>query len=67
MAGWYKGKPSNFTPKDFHVNSDFLGGGYGVMSDLERGAIRTLAETEELFTGEVRDQRTRDYVEGRFG
>jgi len=23
--------------------------------------------TEELFTGEVRDQRTRDYVEGRFG
>jgi phosphate transport system ATP-binding protein len=23
--------------------------------------------TEELFTGEVQDQRTRDYVEGRFG
>ena len=23
--------------------------------------------TESLFTGEVRDQRTRDYVEGRFG
>ena len=23
--------------------------------------------TEELFTGEVKDQRTRDYVEGRFG
>ena len=23
--------------------------------------------TEDLFTGEVRDQRTRDYVEGRFG
>lgn len=34
----------------------FLGGGcieYGV--------------TEELFTGEVKDQRTRDYVEGKFG
>lgn len=23
--------------------------------------------TEDLFTGEVRDQRTRDYIEGRFG
>ena len=23
--------------------------------------------TEDLFTGEVTDQRTRDYVEGRFG
>jgi len=23
--------------------------------------------TEDLFTGEVKDQRTRDYVEGRFG
>ena len=26
-----------------------------------------IAETEELFTGRVQDQRTRDYVEGRFG
>lgn len=26
-----------------------------------------IAETEELFTGTVQDQRTRDYVEGRFG
>lgn len=26
-----------------------------------------VAETEELFTGEVKDQRTRDYVQGRFG
>ena len=26
-----------------------------------------VAETEELFTGTVKDQRTRDYVEGRFG
>ncbi|MEW8155213.1 MAG: phosphate ABC transporter ATP-binding protein, partial [Candidatus Thiodiazotropha endolucinida] len=23
--------------------------------------------TEDLFTGEVEDQRTRDYVEGKFG
>lgn len=26
-----------------------------------------IAETEELFSGIVKDQRTRDYVEGRFG
>jgi phosphate transport system ATP-binding protein len=34
----------------------FLGGGCVEVSD-----------TEELFAGEVKDQRTRDYVEGRFG
>lgn len=31
------------------------------------GELIEIGETEELFTGEVRDQRTRDYVEGRFG
>lgn len=31
------------------------------------GEMVEVAETEELFTGEVKDQRTRDYVEGRFG
>jgi phosphate transport system ATP-binding protein len=31
------------------------------------GELIEIAETERLFTGEVRDQRTRDYVEGRFG
>lgn len=31
------------------------------------GRCVELAPTEELFTGEVRDQRTRDYIEGRFG
>lgn len=31
------------------------------------GACIEIAQTEELFTGEVQDQRTRDYVEGRFG
>jgi len=32
-----------------------------------RGECVEIAETEDLFTGEVKDQRTRDYVEGRFG
>ena len=31
------------------------------------GEMVEVGETEELFTGEVQDQRTRDYVEGRFG
>lgn len=33
---------------------------------LDGKCIET-AVTEDLFTGEVQDQRTRDYVEGRFG
>jgi phosphate transport system ATP-binding protein len=31
------------------------------------GSCVEVGVTEELFTGEVKDQRTRDYVEGRFG
>ena len=31
------------------------------------GSCVEVGVTEDLFTGEVRDQRTRDYVEGRFG
>ena len=31
------------------------------------GECVEIAETEALFTGSVKDQRTRDYVEGRFG
>ena len=31
------------------------------------GELVETAPTEDLFTGEVQDQRTRDYVEGRFG
>ncbi len=31
------------------------------------GELVEVGETEEFFTGAVQDQRTRDYVEGRFG
>ena len=31
------------------------------------GECVEIGDTEALFTGEVKDQRTRDYVEGRFG
>jgi phosphate transport system ATP-binding protein len=31
------------------------------------GRCIEVGATEDLFTGEVRDPRTRDYVDGRFG
>ncbi|MDH3986378.1 MAG: ATP-binding cassette domain-containing protein, partial [Gammaproteobacteria bacterium] len=31
------------------------------------GECVEIGETEDLFTGEIKDRRTRDYVEGRFG
>jgi phosphate transport system ATP-binding protein len=31
------------------------------------GELVEISETERFFTGEAKDQRTRDYVEGRFG
>ncbi len=34
---------------------------------LEGKCVEIAEKTEDLFTGEVKDQRTRDYVEGRFG
>ena len=31
------------------------------------GECVEIGDTEDLFTGEVKDPRTRDYVEGKFG
>ena len=31
------------------------------------GECVEIGETEQLFSGNVKDQRTREYVEGRFG
>jgi L-cysteate sulfo-lyase len=39
---------AQFTAKDFNVEYGYLGGGYGVVSDLERRAIRLLASREAL-------------------
>ncbi len=39
--------------KDFRVSDAFLGGGYGVVGQLEREAIRTLARTEGIFVDPV--------------
>lgn len=41
------------SPVDFEVNDDYLGGGYGVVSDLERHAIRTLAQAEGILLDPV--------------
>jgi D-cysteine desulfhydrase len=43
----------NFGPDDFAVNDDYLGGGYGVVGDLEREAIRTVARAEGLLLDPV--------------
>ncbi|MEA3338916.1 MAG: D-cysteine desulfhydrase family protein [Chloroflexota bacterium] len=42
-----------FTPEDFAVNDDYLGGGYGVVSDLEREAIRVMARAEGVLLDPV--------------
>jgi L-cysteate sulfo-lyase len=42
----YIGFDAQFTVKDFNVLYDYLGGGYGVVSDFERAAIRLLASRE---------------------
>jgi phosphate transport system ATP-binding protein len=31
------------------------------------GELVEVGDTEEFFTGDVRDRRTREYVEGKFG
>jgi 1-aminocyclopropane-1-carboxylate deaminase/D-cysteine desulfhydrase-like pyridoxal-dependent ACC family enzyme len=42
-----------FTADDFVVQDDYISGGYGVMGDLEREAIRTLAQSEALLLDPV--------------
>ncbi len=47
------GKPHTFAPADILVSADYLGGGYGVVGDLERQAIRLLARTEGILLDPV--------------
>ena len=42
-----------FAPEDFTVNDDYLGGGYGVVGELEREAIRTMARAEGVLLDPV--------------
>ncbi len=43
----------DFVPEDFDVDDSYLGGGYGVVSDLEREAIHTLASAEGVLLDPV--------------
>jgi D-cysteine desulfhydrase family pyridoxal phosphate-dependent enzyme len=49
----YIGFNAQFAASDFTVVYDYLGGGYGVVSDLERGAIRLLASREGIILDPV--------------
>jgi L-cysteate sulfo-lyase len=43
----------SFAPQDFAVNDDYLGGGYGVVGELEEEAIRTMARAEGILLDPV--------------
>jgi D-cysteine desulfhydrase family pyridoxal phosphate-dependent enzyme len=47
------GLDTSFTPGDFVVNRDYLGGGYGVVGEVEREAIRLAARYEGLLLDPV--------------
>jgi len=47
------GLAESFTPQDCYVVDDYLGGGYGVVGELERAAILTLARAEGILLDPV--------------
>ena len=49
----HMGLDSKFTPDDFLVAEDYLGGGYGVVGELEREAIHLTARLEGLILDPV--------------
>ena len=64
--------PHSFSAQDFIVHDAYLGGGYGVLGDAEREAIRLLAASEGLLADPVYTGRALagllDMIrQGRFG
>jgi D-cysteine desulfhydrase family pyridoxal phosphate-dependent enzyme len=47
------GLGARFTQADVLLNSDYLGAGYGIVGDLERDAIRVMAECEGILLDPV--------------
>jgi L-cysteate sulfo-lyase len=47
------GRPHAFTTGDIRVNAEYLGGGYAVMGELERDAIRIVAREEGVLLDPV--------------
>jgi 1-aminocyclopropane-1-carboxylate deaminase/D-cysteine desulfhydrase-like pyridoxal-dependent ACC family enzyme len=52
VAG-FVGEDLFFNPQDILVNADYLGGGYGVVSEIEREAIRLFARYEGILLDPV--------------
>jgi D-cysteine desulfhydrase family pyridoxal phosphate-dependent enzyme len=52
-AADHLGESITFSPSQVEVNADYLGGGYGVMGDLEREAIDLFARREGLLLDPV--------------
>lgn len=47
------GRPHTFTANDILVNADYLGGGYGILGDLEREAVTRMARAEGILLDPV--------------
>ncbi len=47
------GRPHTFAADDILVNADYLGGGYGILGDLEREAITRMARAEGILLDPV--------------
>jgi L-cysteate sulfo-lyase len=45
--------PDEHTPEDIVLNSNYTGAGYGIVGDLEREAIRLMAQTEGILLDPV--------------
>lgn len=49
----FLGEDLTFSSQDIRVNADYLGGGYGVVSEMEREAIRLFARNEGILLDPV--------------
>jgi 1-aminocyclopropane-1-carboxylate deaminase/D-cysteine desulfhydrase-like pyridoxal-dependent ACC family enzyme len=49
----FLGEDLTFSPEDIRVNADYLGGGYGVVSETEQEAIRLFARNEGILLDPV--------------
>jgi D-cysteine desulfhydrase len=49
----YLGLDLSIDPKDIHINDDYVGGGYAVLTSVEESAIRQVAQTEGILLDPV--------------
>ena len=47
------GQPAEFRPDEIDVTDEYIGGGYGVLGDLERDAVRLFARSEGILLDPV--------------